>query len=158
MNLLENGNRRKPSSRSRGRGYDTGSRAARNAAASRGRAASGSRSGSGSRSASGYSYRGSSHRRKKGPDYKMIAIIGVILIVLIACIVFVVKATKSGAGNETGESPTDGDCCDPSALLDALKHGNPFLWIRISILPWLPKIHEPCCATFTIGNIFRPAV
>lgn len=107
MNLLENGNRRKPSSRSRGRGYDTGSRAARNAAASRGRAASGSRSGSGSRSASGYSYRGSSHRRKKGPDYKMIAIIGVILIVLIACIVFVVKATKSGAGNETGESPTE---------------------------------------------------
>lgn len=103
MNLLENGNKRKPASRARGRGYDKGSRAARSAAASRGRASSGS----GSPRSSGYSYRGGSHRRKKGPDYKMIAIIGVILIVLIACIAFVVKATKSGGGEETGESQTE---------------------------------------------------
>lgn len=100
MSLLENGNRKRPSSRARGKGYDKGSRAARSAAASRGRASSGSRS-------SGYSYRGGSHRRKKGPDYKMIAMIGVILIALIACIAFVVKATKSGGGDETGESQTE---------------------------------------------------
>ena len=36
--------------------------------------------------------RNSTHRRKKGPDYKKIAVIGIILLVLITCIALVIKA------------------------------------------------------------------
>lgn len=38
-------------------------------------------------------------------------------------------ANAAGGGGERRQSSeeADGDCCDPSALLDALKHGNPFL-------------------------------
>lgn len=68
-------------------------------------------------------------------------------------------ANAAGGGGERAEGckETYSDRCNPPALMDALKHGNPFLWIRMSILSWLPKICEPCCATFGIGNIFRPA-
>ena len=38
--------------------------------------------------------RNSAHRRKKGPDYKKIAAIGVVLLVLITCIALVLKAKE----------------------------------------------------------------
>lgn len=39
------------------------------------------------------------------------------------------SANAAGGGSERaeGREEADGDYCDPSALLDALKHGNPFL-------------------------------
>lgn len=43
--------------------------------------------------------RNSPHRRKKGPDYKKIAIAGVILIILIACISLAMKFKGAGEAN-----------------------------------------------------------
>lgn len=54
--------------------------------------------------------RNSTHRRKKGPDYKKIAVIGVILLVLITCIALVIKAkgklgsTEDSTAVETTET------------------------------------------------------
>ena len=41
------------------------------------------------------SRRNSSHRRRQGPDYKKIAVIGVILLILITCIALALKAKKT---------------------------------------------------------------
>ena len=46
--------------------------------------------------------RNSPHRRKKGPDYKKIALAGVILIILIACISLAMKFKGTG-----GREPDD---------------------------------------------------
>lgn len=53
--------------------------------------------------------RNSTHRRKKGPDYKKIAMIGVLLLVLITCIALVIKAKgRIGGGDETtATQPTE---------------------------------------------------
>lgn len=53
--------------------------------------------------------RNSTHRRKKGPDYKKIAIIGVILLILITCIALAVKAGKGGGApeEESTAQPTE---------------------------------------------------
>lgn len=116
MNQLENNQNRRSSSaaRSRGRGSDKGT--GRAASRNTGRSSS---SGSGSRSS--YSYRSggqagrmnaaqtarrnSPHRRKKGPDYKKIAIAGVILIILIAFISLAMKF--KGAGGSEPEDSTE---------------------------------------------------
>ena len=114
MNQLENNQNRRSSSagRSRGRGSDKGT--GRGTSRNTGRSSS---SGSGSRSS--YSYRSggqagrmnaaqtarrnSPHRRKKGPDYKKIAIAGVILIILIAGISLAMK-WKGAGGSEPDHS------------------------------------------------------
>lgn len=49
--------------------------------------------------------RNSAHRRKKGPDYKKIAAVGVVLLVLITCIALVIRA-KGKMDNES-ESSTE---------------------------------------------------
>ena len=104
MNQLERDSRRKTSSgRSQSRGSDRSTSYRKSEGGSRNR-----RSSQSSRSGSSYGYRSGSHRRKQGPDYRLIAIVGVILIVLIACIVFVVQATKSGgAADASQESVTE---------------------------------------------------
>lgn len=53
--------------------------------------------------------RNSTHRRKKGPDYKKIAMIGVLLLVLITCVALVIKAKgRIGGGDETTSTqPTE---------------------------------------------------
>ena len=53
--------------------------------------------------------RNSAHRRKKGPDYKKIAAIGVVLLVLITCIALVLKAKgRMGNPDETSTAaPTE---------------------------------------------------
>ena len=50
--------------------------------------------------------RNSTHRRKKGPDYKKIAVIGIILLVLITCIALVIKA-KGSLGEPEGTQVTE---------------------------------------------------
>ena len=104
MNQLERDSRRKTSSgRSQSRGSDRSTSYRKSGGVRRNR-----RSSQSSRSGSSYGYRSGSHRRKQGPDYRLIAIVGVILIVLIACIVFVVQATKSGgAADASQESVTE---------------------------------------------------
>lgn len=117
MNQLENNYGRKSSSagRSRSRGSDRSTGSSRSSGSR-----NTGRSSSGSSYRSGYSYhsggqagrtnaantvkRNSNHRRKKGPDYKKIAIIGVILLVLITCVALAVKAKK--AGGETEDEST----------------------------------------------------
>lgn len=57
--------------------------------------------------ASQSSRRNSAHRRRKGPDYKKIAAVGVILLVLITCIALIVKAKgKLKAQEDTQVSET----------------------------------------------------
>ena len=113
MNHLENENRRSSSAgRSRSRSSDRStystSRSGTRSSSGTGRSSSGTHSHAGSgrssqssrnsysgRSSSGYSGRRSgSHHRKKGPDYRLIAIVGVILLILITCIVFMVKSSR----------------------------------------------------------------
>ena len=107
MNQLERENRRRTSSGySQSRGSDRGTSHRKGESRTSRSSSAGRRSSQSHKS--GYSYRGASHRRKKGPDYRLIAIIGVVLILLIACIVFVVKATKnSGAEDASQESVTE---------------------------------------------------
>lgn len=53
--------------------------------------------------------RNSGHRRKKGPDYKKIAIIGVILLLLITCVALVIKMRGKAdpAKDESTTQPTE---------------------------------------------------
>lgn len=55
--------------------------------------------------------RNSTHRRRQGPDYKKIAIAGVVLIILIACISLVMKFKGTGSGDpvETTEETTEAE-------------------------------------------------
>ena len=104
MNQLENNSRRNSSASRHGRRVSdkSGSRPAARSTAARG-GASGSRSRNtssyrSSQSGRGNSYqssrRGTTHRRRKGPDYTKIALIGVILIVVITCIALALKGRK----------------------------------------------------------------
>lgn len=114
MNQLENENRRNSSAgRSRARGNDRSSYGSTTRSSSRSGSGSGRQTSSG-RSHSSSSYRpsssgrgggrrGGTHHRRKGPDYKKIAIVGVILLVLITVIAFMVKASKK-AGVEDPET------------------------------------------------------
>ena len=108
MNQLENNSRRNSSAgRSRSRGSDKStqrsssrSTASRRTSYERGSSRGGSSYRQAGRvNAAQTARRNSVHRRKKGPDYKKIAIIGVILLVLIACIAMAMKAK----GNKGGE-------------------------------------------------------
>ena len=126
MNRLERdySSRRKSSASSRGQSRSSdrsksspatrGSGASRGGAGSRGRGSQSYRSGSYDRPRSG------SHKRKQGPDYKMIAIIGVILIVLIACIVFLVQATKNGDGADASEESVTETAIEQPVTVDGV--------------------------------------
>ena len=118
MNQLENNRERRNPSAGRSRGKVTNNRGNGNYSnRSSGRSSSG---GGGSRGSSSYhsgqagrmnaahtARRNSTHRRKKGPDYKKIAVIGIILLVLITCIALVIKAKGSlGEPDETQVTET----------------------------------------------------
>ena len=120
MNQLENNRERRTSNPGRSRGKvnnnrSTGGHSARNT----GRSSSGGGSSRGSSSyrsgqagrmnADQNARRNSAHRRKKGPDYKKIAAIGVVLLVLITCIALVLKAKgRMGNPDETSTAaPTE---------------------------------------------------
>lgn len=117
MNQLENNRERRNPSAGRSRGKVTNNRSSGNHSnRSSGR---GSLGGQGSRSQSSYrsgqagrmnaahnARRNSTHRRKKGPDYKKIAVIGIILLVLITCIALVIKA-KGSLGEPEGTQVTE---------------------------------------------------
>ena len=117
MNQLENNRERRTSSAGRSRSRSTNNRGT-GGQSSRNTGRSGS--GGSSRSSSSYrsgqagranaaqtARRNSTHRRKKGPDYKKIAAIGVILLVLITCVALVIKAKgRMGAGDETSTEQT----------------------------------------------------
>lgn len=117
MNQLENNRERKTSSagRSRSRSNNnrsTGGQSLRNTGrsgqGSSSRGSSSYRSGQAGRAnAAQTARRNSTHRRKKGPDYKKIAAIGVILLVLITCIALVIKAKgRMGAEDESSVEQT----------------------------------------------------
>lgn len=119
MNQFDNNRERRNSSpaRSRGRadynrssgGNSYGSNGRGGQGSSSSRSSSSSRQGAGRMNGSQPGRRNSTHRRKKGPDYKKIAVIGVILLVLIACIALVVK-TKGLMGTmeeTTTTAPTE---------------------------------------------------
>lgn len=94
MNQFDNNRGRRDPSSSRSRGHVTNNRSGNSY---RSGAGSGSSRGSspnrqGSQRGSQPGRRNAAHRRKKGPDYKKIAVTGVILIVLIACAALVIKA------------------------------------------------------------------
>ena len=116
MNQLENNSRNRSASagRSRAKGADRG-HSASGRASSRGASSRSAGHGS-SRSSSSYrsgqagrmnamqnARRNSRRHRRKGPDYKWIAIGGVILIVVITCIAMALKGRNS---DETGAQPT----------------------------------------------------
>lgn len=116
MNQLENNSRNRSASagRSRAKGADRG-HSASGRASSRGASSRSAGHGS-SRSSSSYrsgqagrmnamqnARRNSRRHRRKGPDYKWIAIGGVILIVVITCIAMALKGKNS---DETGAQPT----------------------------------------------------
>lgn len=116
MNQLENNSRNRSASagRSRAKGADRG-HSASGRASSRGASSRSAGHGS-SRSSSSYrsgqagrmnamqnARRNSRRHRRKGPDYKWIAIGGVILIVVITCIAMALKGMNS---DETGAQPT----------------------------------------------------
>ena len=124
MNQLENSRSRNSSTgRSRARGTNRGSGSGRSSSSSRsssGRSSYGTSSGhrstsSGysSRSGGNHSTRRSGYHRKKGPNYKIIAIAGVVLIVFITGISLALKGKGSNtdiAGTETvieSESETE---------------------------------------------------
>ena len=124
MNQLENSRSRNSSAgRSRARGTNRGSGSGRSSSSSRnssGRSSYGTSSGrrstsSGysSRSGGSHSTRRSGYHRKKGPNYKIIAIAGVVLIVFITGISLALKGKGSNtdiAGTETvieSESETE---------------------------------------------------
>ena len=105
MNQLENDRNRRNTSagRSRGRGSDKGTGRAASRNPGRSSAGGSSRSSSsyhsgqaGRMNAAQTARRNSPHRRRKGPDYKKIAIAGVILIILIACISLAMKFKGAG--------------------------------------------------------------
>lgn len=115
MNQFENNrNRSSSAGRSRARGSDISRSTYRSASTSR--TGSGARSSSygrtsstGRRSTSAYrgqsSRRPGSYRRRKGPDYKWIAIGGVILILVITCIALIWNGNK-GKGTENAVDTT----------------------------------------------------
>lgn len=104
MNQLENNSRRSSSAgRSRGRNSQRGTSAGRGSVRGRETYHSGQ---AGRANAMHTARRNSSHYRKKGPDYKLIAIIGVILIVVITCAALAFKS-KEAAVDETGQSETE---------------------------------------------------
>ena len=112
MNQLENNSRNRSSSagRSRAKGSDRGHGASRgttsrntgagNAGRGSSRSSSSYHSGQAGRMNAMQNARRNSHHRRKGPNYKVIAIAGVILIVVITCIAMAFKEKKAG-GTET---------------------------------------------------------
>lgn len=108
--------RRTSSGRSQGRSSDRSTSYRKSESGSRNRRTSQS-----SRSGSSYSYRTGSHRRRKGPDYRLIAIVGVILIVVIACIVFVVQATKSGEGTDASQESVTETAMEKQVTVDGVE-------------------------------------
>ena len=120
MNQLENNRQRRSTDPSRSRSRVNNDRSA-GAHSQRDTGSHGS-GGRGSRSSSSYrsgqagrvkaaqsARRNSIHRRRKGPDYKKIAAIGVLLLVLITCVALVIKAKgrMENPGETSTEAPTE---------------------------------------------------
>lgn len=124
MNQLENENRRSSSGgRSRSRDSDRGtystSRNGARSSSGSGRSSSGTygRTNTGRSSQSGRNgtrppRRNNSHHRRKGPDYRIIAIVGVILLILITCVVFMVKAAR-----KTGAADPESTAVETTAMM-----------------------------------------
>lgn len=122
MNQLENNSRKHTSAgRSRSRGSDSStsrsnqrSTASRRASYERANARSGrTTSSAGRMNTTRTGHRSSGYRRRREPDYKKIAVIGVILLVLIVCIALALKARGKSAGDsetsaeETSQTETE---------------------------------------------------